>query len=106
MSHTHLAAATTASNTRLVTFSHHHVMIPATVSNADLMPSHAGLIAFSHNHLAAAATASMAPVTMLRNVSEFFHSRTMPATSAATAAMIRPIGLAISALLSSHCAAA
>src|SRR5690606_20793664 len=59
----------------------------------------------SQTNLIADHTALNAPVTMFRNVSLFFHSRMMPATRAATATMMIPIGFALNAALSSHCTA-
>jgi hypothetical protein len=60
----------------------------------------------SHTAIAAPFTASIAPVTMLRNVSLFFHAITNAAVRAAMAITTRPIGLADMAALSSHWAAA
>ena len=52
--------------------------------------------------LAAVSTHLSAPVTMLRNVSEFFQASTNAATSATMAITTSPIGLAVMAAFKSH----
>src|SRR4051812_18389550 len=76
----------------------------SAVEMPDLIPLKAATIPL-HSALAAALIAAQVARTTLRNVSLCFHARIMPATSAAIAMTTRPIGLADSAALRSHCTA-
>jgi len=72
-----------------------------------MMASRSGQFDRTQFHAPAAArwTAANAPVTIRRKVSERFHAMTVIATRPAIARMTSPIGLAVRAAFSSHCAA-
>ena len=59
-----------------------------------------------HTPSAALLIAFQAPVTMLRNVSDFCHAMTKAAPSATSAMMMSEIGFAFIAAFNTHCAAA